>query len=72
MEKKKHTDREIILGLSCCSEIGKCTVCPYYINKFSCNHKTLMSEAVDLIQTLKEEVTDADGEISVARDLSKA
>ena len=54
MEEKKHTEK-IILGLSCCTLEEKCKVCPYRINKYSCEHKTLMLEAVDLIQVLQEE-----------------
>ena len=72
MEGKKHTEEEIVLGLSCCASTDKCMACPYYINKYSCDHKTLMIEAVDLIQnyqTKKEnEDQNAKGKILVARN----
>lgn len=56
MEEKKLTDEEIVKSVECCTVLGCCTQCPYFIKGIDCvNDQSHKKDILDLIHRLQDE-----------------
>lgn len=53
--KRELSDEEIVKSLECCTELGRCTQCPYFIKGIDCvNEQSHEKDILDFIHRLQE------------------